>query len=467
MNPASFPPHVTRRLALIRLLDRLSLVATMLCVVFLVHGRVLAEAMIDIVALGFLFRSGLSGEWGWTATMWVRVALIWWGWLTICSVPFGPFGAGGWHACMQAAATLRFLLFVAALQHRVLADRRARRLIGWLLAAACLYIAAQMLLQDLTGRNLFGNPRFHDGTLTGPYDKPRAAAPLSRLLLPTMLVASAWIAAGAWLGGRARSGAIRWLLAAAAVLPLLAGIAIMVLAGQRMPMLLTLLGLVVSGLLLRRLRGPLLAALVAAPLLVAVSAIVSPRSFSHLVVLFGRQMRDFPHSSYGLIYNRALAIGLANPLTGLGFDGFRNGCPDPAYFHDWPPWHAGTGNGGGAAICVQHAHNHALQALTDSGVVGLALFCAMVIVWLIALARALTARGQVPLLQAYRVGLFAAVFIHEWPIASSSAFTNMPLGGWFFLILGVGLAEAAPPAPGRNTLGPYMQPTLESETRDG
>ncbi|WP_419730859.1 O-antigen ligase family protein [Lichenicola sp.] len=452
---------------MIRLLDRLCLIATMLCVIFLVHGRGLAEATIDVVAIGFLVRSGLSGEWRWTATPWVPIALIWWGWLTICSLPVGPFGTGGWPGFVQAAATLRFLLFVAALQHSVLEGPRARRLVGWLLAVACLYIAAQMLLQDVTGRNLFGNPRFHDGTLTGPYDKPRAAAPLSRLLLPTMLVASAWIAGGAWLRGRSVKPAFRSLLAAASVLPLLAGLAMMVLAGQRMPMLLTLLGLVVAGLLLRRLRGPLLAALVAAPLLVAVSAVLSPRSFSHLVVLFARQMRDFPHSSYGLIYNRALAIGLANPMTGLGFDGFRNGCPDPAYFHAWPPWGDAEGDGGGVAICVQHAHNHALQALTDSGVVGLALFWAMVIAWLIALSRGLASRGQVPLHQAYRVGLFAAVFIHEWPIASASAFTNMPLGGWFFLILGVGLAEVSPPAPGHATPRPYMQPTLESEARDG
>jgi O-antigen ligase len=194
---------------------------------------------------------------------------------------------------------------------------------------------------------------------------------------------------------------------------------------------------------------PLLAALVAAPVLVAVSAVVSPRSFGHLVLLFGRQMRHFGQSSYGLIYTRAASIGLANPLTGLGFDGFRHGCPQPIYFRDWPPWGPYPGDGGGAAICVQHAHNHYLQALTDSGVPGLLLFCATVLAWLAGLARGLSGhRGRHdPILQAWRVGLFAAVLVHEWPIASASAFTNMPLGGWFFLLLGIGLAEAAASGP--------------------
>lgn len=449
------------RLKLIRLLDRVCRLAALLCVPFLVHGRGGAEAMIDIVAAGFVLRSGLAGDWRWLRTPWVPVAALWWGWLVVCSLPFGPFGIGGMPSFWQAVATIRFLLFVAALQHRVLNDLATRRWMRWLIVAACLYIAGQMLLQFVTGRNLFGDPRFGDGTLTGPYDKPRAAAPLSRLLLPVMLVASAWLLAR--ISGRipGRTLANRLLAGLAALLPLLAGVAIIVLGGQRMPMLLTLLGLLVSGLLLPRLRPALVLALLAAPVLVAVSAFVSPGSFHHLVILFSAQMHHFGRSPYGLIYNRAVSIAFANPLTGLGFDGFRHGCPDPANFRDWLPWGPASGDGGGAEICVQHAHNHALQALTDAGIAGLLLFWAMVAFWLANLARGLLRRqviGQPALLHAWRVGLFAAIFIHEWPIASASAFTNMPLGGWFFLLLGVGLAEAA--------ADPHMQPNRDSEGRD-
>ena len=426
------------RATAIRWLDRLGAGAALLCPLFLLHGRGVAEALIDGVALAFLLRSALSADWRWTRTAWVPVSLFWWGWLVLCSVPFGPFGAGGWPGLVQAVAALRFPLFVAALQHRLLVPPGPRRLMRWLIVGACCYIAGQLLLQDLTGRNLFGDRRFGDGTLTGPYDKPRAAAPLSRLLLPTMLMASAWVTARA---ASARGAGRRWLLRVASLLPLLLGIAIVVLAGQRMPLLLTLLGLLVAGLLLRRLRSTLLAALLATPVLVAVSAVVSPHSFGHLVTLFSQQMRHFGQSAYGLIYTRALSIGLSNPLTGLGDDGFRHGCAQPAYFRDWPPWGPPSGSGGGAWICVQHPHNHYLQALTDAGLPGLLLFCALVAAWLVGLGTGLGRRdGTVP--QAWRVGLFAAVFVHEWPIASASAFTNMPLGGWFFLLLGVGLAEA-------------------------
>ncbi len=436
--------------------ERAMTALTLALPVFLLHGRGIAEALIDLTAVLLLWRSGAAREWSWLRLGWMRCALVWWGWLVVCSVPFGPLGIGGWSGLLQAAAVLRLLLFVAALQHCVLIQAAPRRWLRWLLAAACLYLLAQMMLQAVTGANLFGMPRFPDGTLTGPYDKPRAGAPLSRLLLPVMLVAVGFLLQRA---GRVRSRVWRWLLRAGSLLPPLLGLTVLVLAGQRMPLLLTLLGLLVAGLLLPRLRVPLLLALMSAPVLVAGSALVAPAGFHHLVTVFDRQIAHFGHSSYGLIYTRALSIAAANPLTGLGFDGFRHGCPVPDYFRDWPPFGPPHGLGGGAAICVQHAHNHYLQALTDAGIVGLVLFCVMVASWLVALSRGLlrpAPAGDDGLLRAWRAGLFAAVFIHEWPIASSSAFTNMPLGGWFFLLLGAGLAEPVASGPGRDRPGSHI-----------
>ena len=423
-----------RHSSLIRWLDRVALATTMLCPIFLVHGRGLAEATIDITAVAFLLRSWLAREWGWTAQPWVRVAALWWLWLVICSLPAWGLGQGGRGSFVQALATSRFLVFPAALQSWTLRTASRRRAMAWLLAASFAYIAAQLLLQAIVGVNLFGVARFHDGTLTGPYDKPRAAAPLSRLLFPTLLPAAAWLTRRRGAGG-----------AAGAIAVLLGGLAIMVLAGQRMPLLLSGLGLVVAGLLLRRLRAPLLACIAAVPVLVAVSALVSPRSFGHLVLLFERQMRHFGGSPYGLIYARGLAIVRAEPLTGRGFDGFRTGCADPRYFHGVPPLSPAGSDGGGAGFCVQHAHNHYLQAATDAGIPGLVLFCAMVLSWLVALGRGREADAVMQadtVMQAWRAGLFVAVLIQEWPIASASAFTNMPLGGWFFLLLGLGLSAA-------------------------
>ncbi len=399
---------------MIRSLDRAGLALTLALPLVLLHGRGIAEALLILLGLLFVARCAALRDWAWLRRGWVPVALAWWAWLVVCSVPAGIGPA------TQAAGLVRFLALVAALEHWTLRDAAARAWLARLLRWAALYIALQSLLQFATGRNLYGYPRGADGELTGPYANPRAGPPLSRLLFPALLpTVGRWVGMAGW-------------RPPAAVLLTLAGVAVMVLIGQRMPLLLTFLGLFVTALLLPRLRGVVLFSLVAAGLLLAVAPAVSPPAFNRLVTKFSGQMQHFPDSPYGQIAARAMAIGSAHPVVGAGFDAFRRLCGDPAYFQGW------NGNdGGGAAICVQHPHNHYLQAFTESGIPGLLLFCAMILAWLRGVGRGLW-RDPDPL----RVGLFVAVLIQEWPIASASAFSSMPLSGWFFVTVGFGLAEA-------------------------
>ena len=394
-----------RQAGLLLWLDRAAITATLLSPVFLLHARAVAEVLIAVVAFTFLLRSALVRDWRWLRQGWVPVAALWWAWLVACSTQGG---------LVQAAALVRFLVFVAALEHWVLRVAWRRLWLARLTALAALYIAAQSMLQLVTGRNLQGFPRSGDGELTGPFLHPRAAAPLSRLLFPALLPAMA--RAGRW-GGLAL---------------VLASVAVMVLIGQRMPLLLTILGLFVTALLLPRFRRAVLAACIAGAVLLAASAVLVPPTFYRLVTKFSTQMEHFPDSAYGQIAARGAAMVKQHPVFGLGFDGFRRACAEPRYFAGWF-----GGDGGGAAMCVQHPHNHFLQAAIEAGWPGLALFCAMVLAWLIPLGRGLW-RDPAPL----RVGLFVAALIHEWPVASASDFISMPLSGWFFLLLGLGLAEA-------------------------
>ncbi len=428
-------------------LDRLALVATLACPILLLHGRGAAEALIGLVAASFLLASAGLGDWSWLRRRWVRIALAWWLWLVVCSSPLvGGLGEGGSASLLQALVQVRLLLFTAALEHRVLRAAWARRVLAWLIALAATYIALQCVLQIVFGRNLFGVPRYSDGALTGPYDHPRAGPPFSRLLFPTLLPAVAWL--------RARG---RRLAAAALAL---AAVALMVEIGQRMPLLLTGLGLLVTALMLPRLRLLVLSLFAAAALLVPATRLAAPGAYHHLVIRFSEQMAHFETSDYGLLATRALRIAAANPWTGRGYDGFRTGCPDPRYFGRLdlsnlgapPPAASATDppvsldrQGGGAYICLQHPHNHYLQAVTDAGLPGLALFCLMVLAWLAALGRGLWRRSRRDRLTphgALRVGLFVAALLQEWPIASTSSFSSMPLSGWFFLLLGLGLATA-------------------------
>ncbi len=410
-----------------RQLRRAAIVLILALPWFLLHSRAVAEIGIDLVAIAFLARCAVGRRWAWVKQDWVPVGLAWWGWLVLCTVwSVSRFGEGG-TAVLQATLMVRFLVFVAALEHWALRGERARRWLLGSLTLATLYVAAQTLLQFATGRNLFGAPRYGDGELTGPFTKPRDAPTFVRMLFPALVPPAGTLLAQQ--GWRPRLGGMALIIG---------GVAVVVLIGQRMPVLLAGLGLLVTGLLLPRLCGPVVVAVVAGGALIAASVVVSPPTFYRLVTKFSRQMEDFQDSPYGLIAERAVAIAEQHPLTGRGYDGFRTGCPLPRYFQGWHWPGTPAPPGGDATMCVTHPHNHYLQAVTDAGLPGLVLFCALVGVWLYRLGQGLL-NDPAPL----RVGLFVAALIQEWPIASTSPLISLPIGGWFFLLLGFGLAEAA------------------------
>lgn len=398
-----------------RRLDAAGAALALALALVLLHGRGVADTIIVVLDVLFLARSAILRDWAWLRRSWVRIGFLWWVWLILCSARWG----GGQLA--QALAIVRFLVLIAALEGWALRDASVRRWLTWLVRADFLYIALQSAAQLATGHDLYGWPRGPDRELTGPYREPRAGPILSRLFFPALLPPVARLFAGG--GWRPLWGAFI----------LLAGVALMVLTGQRIPLLLTGLGLFVTALLMPRLRGPVLIALVGAGVLLAASRVVSPPAFYRQVQKFSYQMEHFQASDYGRILARALAIGDAHPFMGRGFDGFRKTCNDPAYDRGW----GSAVQGGGAAMpCFQHPHNHYLQAYVESGVPGLVLFCALIAAWWVALLPGLL-RHPDPL----RVALFVAALLHEWPIASSSSFEALPLSGWFFLLLGLGLAE--------------------------
>ncbi len=250
---------MTRTDRFMPVLDHLGLGMTLLLPVFLTHGRIFSEITMDLLALGLLARSALGLGWGWARQFWVRLALLWWGWQIVCSLPH--IGLGSSQALTQAVLAIRFPLMAVALQVWTLSTGKARRAMASVLVACCLYFVLQFVVQAVFGHNLFGYPRYIDGTLTGPYAHPRAAAPFSRLVLPVMMLGCAWLVAHAGKSGVTadRTARLRGFLAMSVLA--IGVVAVMVLAGQRIPMALTVLGMAVCALFYRPLRPAALAAL--------------------------------------------------------------------------------------------------------------------------------------------------------------------------------------------------------------
>ena len=170
-------------------LDRIALGAVLLCPLLLLHAHGIAEVAIAIADLCFLARSAITRDWAWVRTPWLLIGWAWWLWLVVCSLPLPALdvGRGRRRSLIQALVLVRFLVFVAALEHAILGHPEARRWIFWIVAASAAYIAIQTVFQFIIGFNFYGEPRGGDGELTGPFGKPRAGPPFARILLPAII----------------------------------------------------------------------------------------------------------------------------------------------------------------------------------------------------------------------------------------------------------------------------------------
>jgi O-antigen ligase len=398
--------------------ESLAPVAVALLPPALLYTRAGADLLLSLVAALFVLRSALARDWAWTRQPWVRVAAALWLWLLAVS-----FAQGNGKAIDQAVVLLRLPLFVAAGAAWALARPAARRWIAASFAVCAGWLVLECWQQLLLGTNILGHPRNDDGALTGPFLKPRAGPVFLALFFPAVLPPVVrWSGRGQWV--RALG-----LLALACVT--------MVLIGQRMPTLLMVFGLLLAALLLPRLRLAAAVALVLGAALLAATPIVSPPTFQKLVLHFVAQMQHFWTSDYGQLFMRAMAMLEAHPWTGFGMNGFRDHCLEPAYIHG-AAW-LGVSDAQVLADrgCNIHPHNYWLEIATAGGVPGLLGFAALAALWLRALLR-----GLRPAAQPERAALLVAAVVGLWPLASTSSLFVIDAGGWLFLLLGWGLAEA-------------------------
>jgi O-antigen ligase len=281
--------------------------------------------------------------------------------------------------------------------------------------------------QYVFGTNIFGIPRFGDGALTGPFNRPRAGPALILTLFPVLVPSVAALVVSRRLTVKAAGGLVA-ILAAATVL----------LIGQRMPSVLLIIGLILTGAMLPRLRIAVAAAIVLGAALVATTPLTSPATYQKLVLRTRDQLTHFVYSPYGEIWVRAVVIAEEHPWRGLGFDGFRRGCGDPRAVRGLPEIGVTLAEALIATdACNIHPHNYVLEAADNGGLPLAALFLALVVGTWRRLARGLR-RGVTPL----RAGLLVGFTLAFWPIASTSALTAMPNAGWIILLTGFGFAEA-------------------------
>jgi O-antigen ligase len=405
-----------------------ALLAAFLVPIGLLHAFILAEIGIGIVDVLFLLETIRAGSWRACAKPWFITAIAWWLWLLICSLPLPSLGlhAAGWYTAFAfALVIIRFLVFALALQTWLLATPKLRKALWIVIALSCLWIGVESWQQYLTGHNIFGNRRWADGALTGPFWKPRAGDLFGHLLFAALVPVNIWL-----LARKSRAGTI-------AVYALtITGAVTAVLIGQRMGTAYALLGGVAAAALLPRLRLPVLAATIAAAAFLLTTPIISAPTHAKLVGETTTNLTNFSRSPYGELFSRAATMGISRPILGYGYNGFRVFCADPKFDPGVPALHIPPTSPADNA-CNLHPHNYYLQSFEEAGTPGFILFTLMNCLFLLPLLRS-GFKTKNP----YVIGLFTGVLTYAWPIASTDAFPTLYEPGWFFLLIGLGLAMA-------------------------
>ena len=395
----------------------------LLCVLpfFQLRGRAIADIIISVIAIVFLLHCSLKKHYACLQRGWFPYAIALWGLIVVSSVLDRSL-----RSTLAALAIIRYFVFAKALEEWLLEGKPQQRLLGASVTLAGLWVLSQCWEQYLTGVNIWGYPRWGDGALTGPFFVPRAGPALMIIMFPGLMVYPMRMVQNRAPGKK--------LLALACMSLLLLS---MVIIGQRMPALLVFFGFFICAILVRTTRIAVGLSILAGVVGLALLPVLSPPAYNKLVLHFVEQMGTFAHSPYGQLYIRALNMVHAHPLLGLGFDGFRRHCAEPAYFYGVPQFAPYMLGQDPAAGCNIHPHNIYLEIAILSGLSGLFVFVCLVLCWLKTLLRAALATTELmPSM------LFITLCMLFWPLASTSSLFTERTAGWVFLMLGWGLAQA-------------------------
>jgi O-antigen ligase len=210
------------------------------------------------------------------------------------------------------------------------------------------------------------------------------------------------------------------LIACAAVV--LAAIA---LSGERMALLLTLLGIAMACVLLRlRLRIIALGAAFIAGLLV-VLAFASPDMLERQVSSTIQTLTHWQESPYGLLLTSDMTLAKQHPIFGMGAGNFRSGC-EALYIGDQESATRIT------QMCNTHPHNIYLEWLIEEGIIGFALF--VIFIGLV-IKNCVCVFIRQPVNLAFS-GLFIAFILRLWPLMATTGFFSRWGAPPFWLVLG-------------------------------
>ena len=398
--------------------DRLRTIAGWLAVlvpVGLVAGRVGTELALIPLCFVFVAHILVAGDFRWLWMRWGQFILALWFYMLLRTAMSDAtlFNLG------EAAATVRYGIFAVALATWILPDPLWQRRVAISAALSAGFLAADAILQFARGTDLFGRPMIGD-RLTATYSFPRVGIML------------AWLAPLGSLGLYDRG----WHKTALGIYVL--ALSAIVLSGERAAFLTITLFTVAIGVILLKSRKTLLATAIGLVVLVATLLTAFPYVFDRQIKSTADGIVNLDRTHYGIIWERAITMAAASPLTGYGYNAYAAACTDA----EFGPQKMTSRR---LMSCANHPHNVYLEFLVGLGLLGLGLFAAFVVAAGRQIWQARHLFGVVPVF----TGLVILLAIRLFPLNTSTEFFRAWSAVPFWLHVGWILALASAPALSR------------------
>lgn len=322
----------------------------------LLFSRALADITVLTIGLIFLFNCYQSQNWHWAKNTWFKLNIVFWLYLLFVNTPLSIDPAD---SLTHAIFYLRWPLFAAALAYWLLNDKIRQQHFLIALVLVCLFILLDTSLQYVTGTDLLGHTKPSPTRLTGPYSRPIPGIMVLRVLFIVLLMAIIM---------PSLASATRRIIFTLSVLCV--GLLFMFITGERMALILFSTGSVVVliGLLLDQQvhKTKVLIGFTFILVLFSSLALLSPEMAERSVYSIVSKLSHFMDSDYGLVFRAAIAAWQAHPIVGTGFHTYQIACEQLGLLTQW-------------GIPCSHPHNLYLQIAAETGLIGLALFCIMIL----------------------------------------------------------------------------------------
>lgn len=392
------------------LLAQATTIALPICVVF---GKAATDAAASFIAILFVIHSITNKDFAWLKTPWVRIALTFWLYIILRSFFVQNFD----DAMARSASWLRFPLFTVALYYWVLKDKdTANRLLASLMICVGIMVF-DTLWQYVTGVSILGNEKFSSDRLTGPFNSPRIGYTLTWIMFPVLI----FLLRQPRLPKKYKPYYIHARIASLAAAATL--VVTILLTGERAPFLLTLLGLLLAGFLLKYYRKRMVLYAVLGVALISGMVFSDRTVYERQIVSTTYVLTHLWETPYGRIWLDARDAIIANPVFGVGVKQYRTLCNSDEI---------------DTRECQLHPHNIYLELFSETGLVGFAMMISVFFYWV---------RGYIASWRVWRddyliTGTVIAVLIRLWPIVATPAFfaswNALPLWlmvGWSYALI--------------------------------